>query len=79
MKFGADIHGPQRMHPNDFGDPLAFPLVLPLGQDLNLSNTLVYDQIPKYLQVQWDQPQLHFVFSTNGMALEKKPGDHRSH
>lgn len=22
---GSDIHGPQRMNPNDFGDPLAFP------------------------------------------------------
>ena len=26
-KFGADIHGPQRMNCNNFGDPLTFYLV----------------------------------------------------
>ncbi len=24
MKFGKNIHGPQRMNPGDFGDPLMF-------------------------------------------------------
>ena len=32
MKFGRDIHVPQRMDPNDFGDPLTFPLESPAGQ-----------------------------------------------
>ncbi len=31
MKFGADIDGPQRMNPADFGDALTFPLVPPEG------------------------------------------------
>ncbi len=29
MKFCTDIHGPQRMKPTDFGDPLTFPLGSP--------------------------------------------------
>ncbi len=39
MIFGRDIHRPQRMNRNDFGDPL----------NLNLSNILVYAQIPAKL------------------------------
>lgn len=27
-----NIHGPQRMNPNDFGGHLAFPLVTAVGQ-----------------------------------------------
>ncbi len=42
MKFCSGIHGAQRMNPDDFGDPLTFPLAPPSGQKLNLSNTLVY-------------------------------------
>mgnify|MGYP007124645186 CR=1 FL=1 len=26
------IHGPQRMNPRDFSDPLTFPLATPAGQ-----------------------------------------------
>lgn len=26
IKSGTDIHGPLRMNPHDFGDPLIFPL-----------------------------------------------------
>ena len=29
MKFGADIYGPQRINPTDFGYPLSFTLVPP--------------------------------------------------
>ncbi len=29
MKFSTDVHDPQRMIPDDFGDPLTFPLVPP--------------------------------------------------
>ncbi len=29
MEFCTDIHGFQRMNPNDFGDPLTFPLAPP--------------------------------------------------
>ncbi len=29
IKFCTDFHGSQRMNPNDFGDPMTFPLVPP--------------------------------------------------
>ncbi len=29
MTFSADIHGPLRMNPTDFGDPLISPLAPP--------------------------------------------------
>ncbi len=35
MKFGADIHGSQRINPYDFGDPLTFPLAPAKGQHLS--------------------------------------------
>lgn len=35
MKFGADIYGPQRMKPNDFGDTLTSPLA-PASQSFHL-------------------------------------------
>lgn len=38
MKLCTDIHGPQRMCPNDFGDPLTLPLALPAGQSIYLSS-----------------------------------------
>ena len=41
--FFADIHIPLRMNVNHFGDPLTFHLVPSLGQNLNMSSTLVYD------------------------------------
>ncbi len=40
MKFGIDFHGPQRMNPNDFGDVLTFPVILPGGQILYLSSEM---------------------------------------
>ncbi len=36
MKLGIDIHGPQRMNPTDFGDPLTH-IVPPPGQYFHLS------------------------------------------
>ncbi len=42
----TDIHGPQRMNCNNFGDPPTFPLLPTAG---HLSSTLVYDQIPAKL------------------------------
>lgn len=35
MKFGKDIHGAQRIHPNDFGDLPTFHLVLSSGIDFS--------------------------------------------
>ncbi len=32
LKICADIHGAQRMNPDDFGDPLTFLLVRQAGQ-----------------------------------------------
>ncbi len=46
MKFCIDIHGPQKMNTNDSGDHLTFHLAPLSGQNCNLSNTLLYDQIP---------------------------------
>ena len=37
------------MNCNNFGDPPTFHLAHSSGQNLNLSNTLVYDQIPAKL------------------------------
>ncbi len=38
MKFGTDIHGAQRMNPeNYFHGPLTFPLAPPSGQGFHLS------------------------------------------
>ncbi len=36
VRFGADIHGSQRMNPNDFGDHLTFPPAPPMGQSFHL-------------------------------------------
>ena len=36
MKSFADVHGPQRMNPNEFGDPLTFLIVPPAGQTVCL-------------------------------------------
>ncbi len=38
MKFGADIHGSQRMNPTDCGDPLTFHLAPPARQCFHLSS-----------------------------------------
>ena len=43
--FCTDIHGPLKMDPADFGNLL----VPPAGHFVNLSNTLVYDEIPAKL------------------------------
>lgn len=32
IKFHTDIHGPQRMKPAEFVDPLTFPVTPPAGQ-----------------------------------------------
>ncbi len=47
MTFCTDIHGPQK-NPNNFS--LNFRLAPSSGQNFNLSNTLVYDQIPAKLK-----------------------------
>ncbi len=36
-KFDTDIHGPQRMNPTDFGDPLTFPVLPPASQSFHSS------------------------------------------
>ncbi len=38
MKFGVDIHGPQRMNPYDYGDLLTFPQVVNM---VNITITIV--------------------------------------
>ncbi len=37
MKFGADIHGAQRMNPYDFGAPLTLPEAPTAGQSFQIS------------------------------------------
>lgn len=39
FKFGINIHGPQRINPNDFGDSLTFQLVPLTGQIFHLCDT----------------------------------------
>ncbi len=36
MKFGTAIHGPQRMDPHKFGDPLTFLLAPPADQSSHI-------------------------------------------
>ncbi len=56
MEFDTNIHDPQMINLNDFDDPLTFPVASPAGQSchfpwplsgksVNLSKTLVLDQI----------------------------------
>lgn len=40
MQFGGEIHGPQRMNPDDLGEPLTFPLPPPAGQTFHLSREI---------------------------------------
>ncbi len=56
MKFCTNIHGPQKMNPKNFGDPLTFPLAPPSDQNFNMSNTLIRDI---------RQPLPYFVFSVD--------------
>ncbi len=43
MKFDTDIHVSLRMNSNNFGAPVTFHVAPPSGQNVNLSNTLVYN------------------------------------
>lgn len=40
LKFGADIHGAQRMNPNDSDDPLTLQIAPPAGQTFHLSSEI---------------------------------------
>ncbi len=40
MIFGTDVHGPQRINPNDFGEPLTFAVVPPAAQIFHLSSEI---------------------------------------
>lgn len=43
MNFCTDMHGPQRMVPTDFCDPLTSHLAQSLGQNFNFSSALMHD------------------------------------
>lgn len=44
MKFCPDIHGNQKMNPNEFDDPMTFPLVVAMfGFDRKVSTTFKMD------------------------------------
>lgn len=64
MKFCSDVYSPQRLNLNDFSDILTFPLVLLSGQNLNLSSTLVYDQIFAKVMT-FPSASVVFVFGAN--------------
>lgn len=42
MEVCPNIHGVERLTPADFGNPLAFPLVPPVGQSLNLTSEIFH-------------------------------------
>ncbi len=44
------VHVSFRMNCKNFDDPLTFPLAPSSGQHVDVSNTLVYEQIPAELQ-----------------------------
>ena len=46
MEFYLDIHDPQRMNPDDFGDPRAFPLAPPWHWHLfNIVSVLIIENV----------------------------------
>ncbi len=45
VKFGTHVHASLRINCNNFGDPLTFNLAPSSGQNFNLCNTLVYDEL----------------------------------
>lgn len=40
MTLCTDIHGLERVHSNDFGDPLTFALAAPAGQSFHLDGEI---------------------------------------
>lgn len=50
MKFDTDIHGPQKINPIDFGDPLTFHLVQTTGQTFDLSSKISQHLIDRLAQ-----------------------------
>ncbi len=59
IKFGTDIQVPLRMNCNHFDEPLTFHIAPSSGQNFNLSNTLVYHQIPAKLMLLNRAPVKH--------------------
>lgn len=51
MRFGTDIHGSQTMNPNNFDDPLIVHFTPSSGQNIRLSNTLVYHPALEHLHL----------------------------
>lgn len=41
MKFGSEIHAPDKMNCNNFGDPFNFYLALSSGHNFNLPNICI--------------------------------------
>ncbi len=66
MNFGSDIHVPLKMNCSNFGDPLTFHPAPSSGQHVNVSNTLVYDQISAELQT---LPSASAAFSSNQQSV----------
>ncbi len=64
MTFAADIHVSLRMNYNDLRDPLTFHMAPSSGQNLNSSNTLIYDQIPVKLMTSPSASDALFVWRT---------------
>lgn len=66
MEFGTDIHGANRMNPNDFGDPLTFPQTEPKSPQLwwNVCMTI------KWIAVKF---AMHRASLTNSIILTQWP------
>lgn len=63
IKFDRDINGPQRLNPNDFGDPLTFLLAPPAAsQNVHFS---VCDRIPPKLMIHFSSAKVSLQFSSN--------------
>ncbi len=71
LKFCTDIHGAQRINPNDFGDPLTFPLAPPAGITYHLSCKISQHLFDGLAQILFK----HSLFPEDDLAwLWRSPG-----
>lgn len=62
MKVYTDMHGPQKMNPNEVGDPRIFPLAPQMGQGFHLSCGISRD-LQDGLAQNWEQISMVIHFS----------------
>ena len=69
LKFSTDIYIPLRTNCNHVGDLITSPLAPSSGQNVNLSSSLIYDQIACKINSISISLQLYFVFGADCLML----------